>query len=91
MSTAGGNFTLDVQSPDTFMYFKTNGSTVVSLTGWNTIVHFDNNPYGLDLKQNDLYNVNNAIIKNTLRGTHASFVNACFTNVSVTFFMQTQL
>ena len=56
-STARGNFTLDVQSPVTFMYFKINGSTVASLTRRNTIVNYDKNPYGLDLQKNDLYNV----------------------------------
>ena len=41
ISNTGGNLNVDVQSADTFMYFKINGCTVASLTGRNTIVHYD--------------------------------------------------
>ena len=68
-----------------FINFIINGHNVASLTGRNTIVHSDN-LCGLDLQQNDLYDVNNCVINNTIRGQNCSFVNACVCNLSVTNF-----
>ena len=38
------------------------------------------------MQQNDLYNVNNSVIDNTIQGLNASFLNASFTNVSIVNF-----
>ena len=89
MSAIWGNFITRIQSSDTFVYFRINGWTVASFTGRNTIVHYDDNPYGFDLKKNDLYNVDSlycdsAVINNTITENNASFANACFTNMSIT-------
>ena len=64
MSTVGGNFIIDAQSPDTFYVFQNKWIAIASPTGRNTNIHYDNNPYGFDLQKNDLYNVNNAVINN---------------------------
>ena len=80
ISTVGGNLNVDVQTPDGFIYFIINGQNIASWTGRNTIVNYAN-LCGLDMQQNDLYNVNNAVIDNTIQGLNASFVNACFMNV----------
>ena len=86
---------LDVLNANAYMYFRINGTTVASLTSRNQLLLDDPNRYGLNMCNNDLSNVyrldamsaclSTAVI-NTVTGTNASFVNACFTNVSIVNF-----
>ena len=82
-----------VPTPDMYIYFRINGSTVATLTGSNTIVEDYPHFYGMDLYNNDLYKVSNVFCGNFIAGhsvlsTNASFLMLVSQIVVLLIFMQ---